>query len=717
MFKKAITVLGSVALVGMTVGIASAASSFPQPFTSNTAIVVGSNAAPSDSIAASSVASNLNAASAGSSVAATLNGATGVSEDQIALGGKITDGNSRIKSVLKDNKIKSLLDTKINWDDGSSSGAKDYNVHEEILVGNTSIKTTLDDNDFTGLAAMTEPDHTLEYKYVFDDALNTSAVGTADADDLYLTILGTQYKIDKMSSTSVTVVTSKEVALSVGESTTVDGKTFTVNDVFSGSVQVNGQIISSGSTKRIDGVKVNVDTIGYNSNSPELSKVILKIGKDITKTYTSGEAYIGQNENDPTWVWDISNLGSVNGFVGVKYNRKQTRAKDDVVYAGGSYMFPDSFAEVQFNGLTNTSYSDFNIGFDNSVDLWNSTDLTSTANTQDAPVLIISSTDGTKDAIQLTTSAQQDTSKIYLRWAKTGSETQGDAVLHGSLEVFYSDVNGIVQDAIKPRFAEAFNSTTTNNDTATITSQHIADITVGDTIVAVNVSVTAGDLKVTFTDNGAKKPFSVDVGGDVLLNQTGGNLKWFGTDSKTTSEGVAESTDLEVGSTTIGTKDNDVMTYDGVILKTPKSNLEGDNVVFSVPSDQVYAKVSVLAGGTPASDNTTEAGVMTVMDNKVSSVSGKNLIVIGGSAINSVAADLLGSAYRGPAFTAATGVASGEFLIQSFDRSGQTALLVAGYNAADTEKAVTYLLNNNVDTTVGTKLKGTSATEATVVTA
>jgi len=224
-------------------------------------------------------------------------------------------------------------------------------------------------------------------------------------------------------------------------------------------------------------------------------------------------------------------------------------------------------------------------------------------------------------------------------------------------------------------------------------------------------------LKVTFTDNGAKKPFSVDVGGDVLLNQTGGNLKWFGTDSKTTSEGVAESTDLEVGSTTIGTKDNDVMTYDGVILKTPKSNLEGDNVVFSVPSDQVYAKVSVLAGGTPASDNTTEAGVMTVMDNKVSSVSGKNLIVIGGSAINSVAADLLGSAYRGPAFTAATGVASGEFLIQSFDRSGQTALLVAGYNAADTEKAVTYLLNNNVDTTVGTKLKGTSATEATVVTA
>ncbi len=108
---------------------------------------------------------------------------------------------------------------------------------------------------------------------------------------------------------------------------------------------------------------------------------------------------------------------------------------------------------------------------------------------------------------------------------------------------------------------------------------------------------------------------------------------------------------------------------------------------------------------------------MTVMDNAVSTVAGKNLVVVGGSAINSVAAELLGSAYREAAFTSATGVAAGEFLIQSFSRSGKTALLVAGYNAADTEKAVTYLLNNDVDTTVGTKLKGTSATEATLVTA
>jgi len=106
---------------------------------------------------------------------------------------------------------------------------------------------------------------------------------------------------------------------------------------------------------------------------------------------------------------------------------------------------------------------------------------------------------------------------------------------------------------------------------------------------------------------------------------------------------------------------------------------------------------------------------MTVKDADVATVAGKNLIVVGGSAVNTVAAELLGGAYREAAFTSATGVGAGEFLIQSFDRAGETALLVAGYAAADTEKAVTYLLNENPDTTVGTKMKGTSATEAVIV--
>jgi len=142
----------------------------------------------------------------------------------------------------------------------------------------------------------------------------------------------------------------------------------------------------------------------------------------------------------------------------------------------------------------------------------------------------------------------------------------------------------------------------------------------------------------------------------------------------------------------------------------PSSGQDSIKIIYH--GGEVESSVYVTEAGASISG---EAGVMTVSDANVASVAGKNLVVVGGSAINSVAAELLGGALSEGAFTDATGVAAGEFLIQSFTRSGKTALLVAGYTAADTEKAVTYLLNNDVDTTVGKKYKGTSGTEASLV--
>jgi len=159
------------------------------------------------------------------------------------------------------------------------------------------------------------------------------------------------------------------------------------------------------------------------------------------------------------------------------------------------------------------------------------------------------------------------------------------------------------------------------------------------------------------------------------------------------------------------------LTNYGTYVWKDTSDSNQDLVGLSYADGIMYAEVSFAEGEVATTTSTTtEAGVMTVMDGAVSSVAGKHLIVVGGSAINSVAASLLGAAYSEAAFTSATGVAAGEFLIQSFARDGKTALLVAGYNAEDTEKAVTYLLHEDVETTTGTKLKGTSATEAVTVT-
>ncbi len=131
---------------------------------------------------------------------------------------------------------------------------------------------------------------------------------------------------------------------------------------------------------------------------------------------------------------------------------------------------------------------------------------------------------------------------------------------------------------------------------------------------------------------------------------------------------------------------------------------------------------SVSTGDNATTTTTTATGVkelgsVSVSDSEASSVASRNLIVVGGSCINSVAASLLGGAYCGADFEKATGVGAGSFLIQTFSRTGgTTATLVAGYHAGDTTNAAKYLLNNPVDTAVGKKYKGTTATSAALVT-
>jgi hypothetical protein len=158
-------------------------------------------------------------------------------------------------------------------------------------------------------------------------------------------------------------------------------------------------------------------------------------------------------------------------------------------------------------------------------------------------------------------------------------------------------------------------------------------------------------------------------------------------------------------------------------LVTEDSNTASQKIVtLSYPQEQVFA--NVIVGATSAttsggSSGTSGVGAVTVFDNEVDSVKAKNLIVVGGSCINTVAASLLGSSTPlcGADFTTKTGVGNGQFLVQVFNSpyaSGKVAMLVAGYEAADTTKAATYVTTNTVSTAVGTVVKKTSATYADV---
>jgi hypothetical protein len=599
----------------------------------------------------------------------------------------------------------------LNWDDGGPSNADDYSIEEQILVGDMSIITSLTQNKLDEMAALSNVKD-LEYRLVFKDGLNVTGIGTDDASDLYLTILGQEYEINSMTPTSITVVTSEEVTLSPDESVTVDGKTFTLTALSATSAQVNGETVSTSSTS-VDGYKVRVKSgsIFYNENFPEDSSVTLQIGEEITETFTSGDDYIGEDASDVNWRWTISDPSADDGYIGVIYAKSVNDHNDDeIVFAGDAYTFPENFGQVKFDGLTDLDYEDITISFE-TVDLYNSTDATNALKTESAPVVRISISSG--DDFITTTTSSYETDTIYLFWADNSSETEGSQTA-GTLELFFQDDNDDIGSANYARFVEAFVSA---NDATIATDPDLADIEIGDTVISVTADVTSGDATLIFTDNGAGQAITFDLAGSEALTNTTGTFEWFGaTTTAATSQDTAEATDIIVGSTNVGTAEYDVLQYQGIIIPEPKDALESDEVILNVPYDRVYGIASVLVGGSATSGST---GIMRVTDSEATSMTSKNLIVVGGSAINSVAANLLGVTYptREAAFTAATDVAAGEAMIKSFAwGSGKTALLVAGYNAVDTDKAVAYLLaQDDVDTSVGSELKVMSATEATVV--
>ena len=161
----------------------------------------------------------------------------------------------------------------------------------------------------------------------------------------------------------------------------------------------------------------------------------------------------------------------------------------------------------------------------------------------------------------------------------------------------------------------------------------------------------------------------------------------------------------------------------GILTTMNAGDSDQKTLTISIPANQVYSQVyigeedsSVSAGSTAVSS--ASLGNVLVKDSEVSSVATKNLIVVGGSCINSAAATLVGGAQCEADWTASTGVGAGEFLIKGYDSSSITsklALLVAGYNAADTVNAATYLTTQTVDTS--SEYKGTSATSAELVVA
>jgi len=381
---------------------------------------------------------------------------------------------------------------------------------------------------------------------------------------------------------------------------------------------------------------------------------------------------------------------------------------------------------VSFDSLTDVDYHDYEVYFDN-IDMYeNGSSSGNGARISDVDVMVIKGNN--EDSFLLKDDIETDT--LYL-------QNSGN----GLLQVYYMDLAEDYSTGKPVRYANIDISAVTTAE-ANVTAAELALTNAEATVLVTNNSITQAAVVTAEADVTAAEAALVTVknsyidiadliadetemvigisaGGDTLSItgsyknsnieiSLGGNNTYLGT-----IEEDAASSDVKVDGKSIGKYDNDVMDYYGTIVESPQNNADDDKVVFKVPSEQLYAQVSVLGSeeDTVASNATVvkptaaELGIAKITDANLAAASGKNIIVVGGSCINTVSASLLGGKACGAEFTAITGVVAGKVLIQTFDMGeGQFATVVAGYNAEDTTRGIQYLLSNNINIADGEKV-------------
>ena len=814
-FRKAMTVLASTALIGMTVGGAFAAS-YPTPFTTNTAIVVGANAAPSDNIAASSIASNLDASSAGTGATTTTTDGDSYKFEKTStkfnLGNNIT---GVISASLDDDELPTLLAEGKFIDNDND----EFDYTQKIVIGPKVQLSMFEDDDYaddTPTVGFSIPSGTtvLNYNLDFSDEPTINDLATTD-----LPFMGKTYYVLSNSTSNANLIltlldSASDTILSEGESTTmtVEGTAYAVaiNYVSSTEVKltVNGETTNSlaeGSTYKLsDGSYVGIKDIMYTAKDTGISQVEFSIGSGKLTLTSGSEVKINDdaisglysymtNSTAPlsTSTAKLSNIVikwqadddlfiatdteiTMPGFSAVKmsyggltYPLEETI---EVKQGGTTYAVLDNFplkdGEADINFLYRDSTSFTGLGKDATHKLVTAAageNLTFNDNNVD-DYFVVTWTDNS-DAESYLMRANNfiidgTNNKTDFQYYKDGVWTDkqtgvkdGDTFSIGNAEIkvwtvskvgttktvkiqnnsadtnFYQLYSKEGMRIMLPVTSSIYADTTAASN---FTSEALACASYTNSLAA--GTLFTGNLYYNLTGTGQSNSTACATTFRLVMNEEDKNGNkahadgdqinvTIGWDSSTTKEVEvssiatenADATSTEIGETDVWRDFTYSALATEILYNKPSSGQKSLKLIYH--GDEVIADVYITSPEVTLISSDTSVGVMTVKDSEVASVSGKNLVVVGGSAINSVAAELLGGAYSEAAFTSATGVAAGEFMIKSFSRTGNTALLVAGYNAADTEKAVTYLLNNVVDTTVGKNYKGTSATEASLVVA
>lgn len=695
--KVAAAAAAGTLMLGATMAGAMAADlgNLPDPFVVDNEfvgqIVVGANAIVPDVIAAAQVSAAFGEYLVSASASGSASTATDYKQEDIALNAVVATGLG--KTAYTDTDISKLLDTEISF------RGETYDIHEEIVLGgsdpalvtgvDTSTMSGVQDGDTYGSDVgakvyMTGAEGAIKYQYKFDDTLNGTELITSSY-PLELTILGQELKVTDVAAGSdkITVQLGTAAILGEGGTTTVEGYTVSVDTI--GSTSVALSVSGSGCSDSdfasetdtweptCSDLKIYVEDILYVDAGSASNKVKLRVGEDTTKSYSDGDAYIGEDDDDPTWVWDIDETAGVISYIGVEYKPDVNSLDDNPITIGGEIALPNDYVVLKLDSYNTETRGEFTFKFDSSEDIYetgaSSTPITALDN---KPVFYVigpaddAFSDGTNEAQKIVFSQLDDGAWwtfIVAYWDEDNNKWVNDTRLFNTTATGMPEAdtgwNLVYQDA----------------------SYDIKVSGVGDDF---RVSLIAGSL-----DNIT-----------IALHDAATGFDYLGS-----TDNSADVGELVIGTSNVGTVKSGILTHYGSVIGNPDSNGDSDKVVIEVPDEQV--KAYVYLGAPTTGTTTTTTGVtytytglnaeVAVLDSEADTTGSTPLIVVGGPYANAVAKTLIGTddtaieEFFGYDATAGTG----KGIVKMYDASDSSlnveAMVVAGWAAKDT-RAAAYVL-------------------------
>jgi hypothetical protein len=757
-FKKISAIAASALMTGMTMGVAAAAN-YPAPFvsggTANVAIVYGTGAGVSslDLVQAGNIQESLGEFVTGGSVV--VEGGESFALEKTSNQFNLGDALNGSYSSLDDGEMDFLADG--TYDDGDVD--EDYT---QTITPSSKTLVLFADNDYNDEEPTlgfhwTNGENILDYDIEFDDAIPFT-----DLEDTEMPLMGNEYyvlDVDFSTNNTITLLDSAEkVILSEGETVTVGDKTVSVEYIESGEVKFNvdGEVTDKLADHEFeelsDGSYIVANEIMYASKEAGISKVEFSIGAGKIELLNGDEIEVNDEDVDGmvvTFTKDgatgLTNLNFAwasddDSFL-TEENALVMPVFETISLVFGGMDFPDDPEAISLESGETMTLSMGN--YDLPVFWFDTDDVTGAGylGEEDNPIITNTQnlgatlTNASGNLYNATTLAHGG---LYLTEEQRFLVTSLDTDL-SDIDTLYYEVNTIdyeddellveLNDLLGTRDI-TFDDT---DDTPTEGDVTLAIQQVNDTHVYLNFSASSGTISynTVVSDKGLEVTLPAKYYGQSNNFATGVTLTFSEADhdddigegmqfTATVKNTTNEKLHVSADNVTLEEYADDK--YFGYVVSDLATKVTSDETGDEYDWDleyygaEVAADVMVVAGASEISGGENTLGNVLVKDTEVSSVATKNLIVVGGSCINSAAAALVGGTKCGAAWTEATGIGSGQFLIKGYADSTITtelALLVAGYDAEDTVKATTYLLNKDVDTSKA--YKGTTTTETAVV--